>query len=189
MPKKYCKWLLKNTPGGCSFTSGQFRVPLCTPHCGFCPWCTVHVGLLQGNWVLEPPLSTSSHRGCSALAGMEWRYLSVTHQGTLPSQGAVSLLSRVLAEDKQGHLLTSLLLPRQVLFPSIKTIIGRYFLTAQQVGNRTREELPLHGIPQILKHPFLIELFISSPASPDVPLLPASLTSSGVKWQVQIETC
>lgn len=37
--------------------------------------------------------------------------------------------------------------------------------------------------------PVLIELFISSPASPDVLSLPASLTSFGVKWRVQIKIC
>lgn len=47
------------------------------------------------------------------------------------------------AEDEQGHLPTSSpLLSRQVPFPSIKTIIGRDFLAAQQAGSRTRDRAP-----------------------------------------------
>lgn len=182
MPKQYCKWLLKNAPGGCSFSSGCLSahpVVDSAPDAQSTWDCCRETGYLSLHWV---PVLTE--------AAQLWQgWSDVTCQSLTRVHCPPRELSPCSAEDKQGHLLTSLLLPRQVPFPSIKTIIGRYFPTAQQVGSRTREELPLHGILQILKHPFLIELFISSPASPDVPLVPASLTSSGVKWQVQIKTC
>lgn len=66
--------------------------------------------------------------------------LSVTHswwQIALP--GSCLSAQQSTAEDKQGHLPTPLLLSRRVPMPSIKTIIGRDFLTAQQVVSRTRE--------------------------------------------------
>lgn len=82
-------------------------------------------------------LGTNCRRGSSALTGTEGHYLSVTHRGRLPSQGTLS--AQQSTEDQQGHLPTSLLLSRRVPMPSIKNIIGRDCLTAQQVGSRTRQ--------------------------------------------------
>lgn len=107
--KKYCKRLLKNICSslwGSSFTSGKFRVPLHTSK-WFLPPSRACTGLLQGHWAFVPPLSTNGHRACSALTGTQGNYPSLTHGGRLPSQGAVSLLSR--AQQKTSRAISQLL--------------------------------------------------------------------------------
>lgn len=98
VPKKYCKWLLKKhlvLSLGLYFYLWAVQSASAHPKVDFATDAQSHMGLLQGHWVFVPLLGTSSHRGCSALAGVERCYLSVTHWGRLPSQGAVSLLSQV----------------------------------------------------------------------------------------------